>query len=297
MSGVVSSIITNSAAMVGVETLNSINTALNSVQNQISTGYSVSSAVDNGAAFAVAQSVRTNISGLTAANQQLGDTQGLLSTTNTALTNISNLMQSMDSTLVNLSSSSISDSQKSQYAAQFTSQLKNLQFYIQGAGYNGQTLIGSSSGTLKTSSATFTSSALHVSLDANGNTISITANSLGSVYSALSTIGASLAKVASGTYSYATVANFLTATGSFSKQVSSVGSYLNTYGNLTNQIDAQITYNQNKMDALSNGLGALVDANMAAESAKLQSLQIQQQLATSALSIANQQPSILTKLI
>jgi Bacterial flagellin C-terminal helical region. len=51
------------------------------------------------------------------------------------------------------------------------------------------------------------------------------------------------------------------------------------------------------MDALSNGLGALVDANMAAESAKLQSLQIQQQLATSALSIANQQPSILTKLI
>ncbi|HQU08297.1 MAG TPA: flagellin, partial [Candidatus Paceibacterota bacterium] len=68
-------------------------------------------------------------------------------------------------------------------------------------------------------------------------------------------------------------------------------------GNLTNQINEQITYNQNKMDALSNGLGALVDANMAAESAKLQSLQIQQQLATSALSIANQQPSILTKLI
>ncbi|OYW10881.1 MAG: flagellin [Acidiphilium sp. 37-67-22] len=290
MSGVVSSIITNSAAMVGVETLNSINTALNSVQNQISTGYSVSSAVDNGAAFAVAQSVRTNVAGLTAANQQLGDTQGLLSTTNTALTNISNLMQSMDSTLVNLSSSTISSSQRSQYAAQFTSQLQNLQYFIKGAGYNGQSLIGGTSSALKSSASGFTSSALHVALDASGTTLKITSTSLSSVYNALSTVGKSL-----GTYS--SVAAFITSGGKFSSQVASVGSYLNTYGNLTNQINEQITYNQNKMDALSNGLGALVDANMAAESAKLQSLQIQQQLATSALSIANQQPSILTKLI
>ena len=294
MSGVVSSIITNSAAMVGVETLNSINTSLNNVQNQISTGYSVSSAVDNGAAFAVAQSVRTNMAGLTAANQQLGDTQGLLATTNTALTNISNLMQSMDSTLVNLSSSTISASQKSQYVAQFSSQLQNLQYYIKGANYNGKALIGAGSGTLVSSSSSFTSKALQVSSDASGGQIKITAQSMTTVYLTLSKIGSSLATASAGSK---TITNWMTAGGSFSNQVSNVGSYLNTYGNLTNQVDAQITYNQNKMDALSNGLGALVDANMAAESAKLQSLQIQQQLATSALSIANQQPSILTKLI
>lgn len=294
MSGVVSSIITNSAAMVGVETLNSINTSLNNVQNQISTGYSVSSAVDNGAAFAVAQSVRTNMAGLTAANQQLGDTQGLLATTNTALTNISNLMQSMDATLVNLSSSTISTSQKSQYVAQFSSQLQNLQYYIKGASYNGKALIGASSGTLASSSSSFTSQALQVSSDASGGQIKIAAQSMTTVYLALSKIGTSLGTASAGS---TTITNWMTAGGTFSTQVSNVGSYLNTYGNLTNQVDAQITYNQNKMDALSNGLGALVDANMAAESAKLQSLQIQQQLATSALSIANQQPSILTKLI
>ncbi|WP_288050043.1 flagellin [Acidiphilium sp.] len=294
MSGVVSSIITNSAAMVGVETLNSINTSLNNVQNQISTGYSVSSAVDNGAAFAVAQSVRTNMAGLTAANQQLGDTQGLLATTNTALTNISNLMQSMDATLVNLSSSTISTSQKSQYVAQFSSQLQNLQYYIKGASYNGKALIGASSGTLASSSSSFTSTALQVSSDASGGQIKIAAQSMTTVYLALSKIGTSLGTASAGS---TTITNWMTAGGTFSTQVSNVGSYLNTYGNLTNQVDAQITYNQNKMDALSNGLGALVDANMAAESAKLQSLQIQQQLATSALSIANQQPSILTKLI
>jgi flagellin len=294
MSGVVSSIITNSAAMVGVETLNSINTSLNNVQNQISTGYSVSSAVDNGAAFAVAQSVRTNMAGLTAANQQLGDTQGLLATTNTALTNISNLMQSMDATLVNLSSSTISASQKTQYVAQFSSQLQNLQYYIKGASYNGKALIGASTGTLSSSSSSFTSSALTVSSDASGGQIKVASQTMTTVYLALSKIGTSLGTASAGS---TTITNWMTAGGTFSKQVSNVGSYLNTYGNLTNQVDAQITYNQNKMDALSNGLGALVDANMAAESAKLQSLQIQQQLATSALSIANQQPSILTKLI
>ncbi|MBW4036407.1 MAG: flagellin, partial [Proteobacteria bacterium] len=96
MSGIVSSsIITNSAAMVGVETLNSINSSLQTVQTAVSTGYSVNSAADNGAAYAVAQSVRTTMSGLTAANQQLGDVSGLVQTTSTALTNISNLMASM----------------------------------------------------------------------------------------------------------------------------------------------------------------------------------------------------------
>lgn len=53
---------------------------------------------------------------------------------------------------------------------------------------------------------------------------------------------------------------------------------------------------QDKINALNDGVGALLDANMAAESVKLQSLQIQQQLATSSLSIANQAPSLLTKL-
>ncbi len=294
MSGAISSIITNSAAMVGVETLNSINSSLQTVQTAISTGYSVNSASDNGAAYAVAQSVRTNMAGLTAANQQLGDTQGLLSTTSTALTNISNLMQSMDATLVNLSSSTLSSSQKTQYVAQFSSQLQNVASFITGASYNGLSLIGSASGTLKPASAIFTSTALTVTTDASGSTLSIASTKMGSVYDALSKIGTSLATLNAGS---ATIAGYLKSGGSFSGAVASVGGYMNTYGNLTNQINNQVTYNQNKMDALSNGLGAMVDANMAAESAQLQSLQIQQQLATTALSIANQSPSLLTKLI
>ncbi len=295
MSGIVSSsIITNSAAMVGVETLNSINSSLQSVQTAVSTGYSVNSASDNGAAYAVAQSVRTTMSGLTAANQQLGDVSGLVQTTSTALTNISNLMASMDQTLVNLSTGTLSSSQRSQYASEFTSQLKNIASFVTGANYNGISLIGSASGTLSNTIAKFSGTSLSVATDANGSTLTITTLSVYSVYKSLSTIGASLT---TNITNAATVKAFLTATGQMTTSVSSMGGYMNTYGNLTNQINNQVTYNQNKMDALSNGLGALVDANMASESARLQSLQIQQQLATTALSIANQSPSLLTKLI
>ncbi len=72
---------------------------------------------------------------------------------------------------------------------------------------------------------------------------------------------------------------------------------MNTYGNLTNLINNQISFNTAKITSLQTGVGALVDANLAQKSATLQSLQIQQQLATSSLSIANQTPSLLTKLI
>ena len=280
MSGVISSVITNSAAMVASQSLNSINASLQTVQNAVSTGYSVSSAVDNGAAFAVAQTVRTQVQGLTAANQQLGDTQGLLSTTNTALQSISTLMTSMKQTLVNLSSNGISSSQRSQYAAQYTSQLANLKSYIKGATYNGKTVIDgyASSGY---GSITMIS-------DGSGSTFTIGSSNVSqSVYNAITALAGK---------GFASVASALTATGAFSNAVSSLGSFMNTYGNFTNQIDNQITFNQNKINALNNGLGALVDANMTQESAKLNSLQIQQQLATQALSIADQAPSILVKL-
>ena len=50
------------------------------------------------------------------------------------------------------------------------------------------------------------------------------------------------------------------------------------------------------MDAQESGLGALVDTDMAKESARLQALQIRQQLGTQALGIANQAPQSLLSL-
>lgn len=282
MSGVLNSVNTNYGAMVALQSLNSTSMALNNVQNQVSTGYRVSSAVDDGAAFAVAQSMRANVAGLTAANQQLGNVQGLLGVTTSALTSVSNLMQNMQSVLVDLSNSAVTGNQRTQYQAQYTSMVKNVQVYLQNASYNGTTLVGNIAG----STGNFT--AVTTIINGSGGQYSIATSSGSSFYHSISFTTAQLGA--------STAAAALTATGTFTKMLSQIGTDLNTYGNATNYVTNQQTYNSNVITALNSGLGALVDANMAQESAQLQSLQIKQQLGTSALSIADQAPSMLLKL-
>ena len=94
----------------------------------------------------------------------------------------------------------------------------------------------------------------------------------------------------------ASVAALLTTTGTFMNQMNNVGSALNTVGSEKNYVSNQISYNSDKIDALNTGLGSLVDADLAKESAALQALQIRQQLGTQALSLANQAPQTLLSL-
>ena len=58
---------------------------------------------------------------LTSANQQLGNVQGLLSTTQSSLNDVSNTMQSMRDVLVKLSDQNVSGNERTQYAAQYIS--------------------------------------------------------------------------------------------------------------------------------------------------------------------------------
>jgi flagellin len=66
-------------------------------------------------------------------------------------------------------------------------------------------------------------------------------------------------------------------------------------GSKSQQITGMVSFTSNLSSSITTGIGALTDANMAAESAQLQSLQTKQSLAIQSLSIANQQPqSIMT---
>jgi flagellin len=84
--------------------------------------------------------------------------------------------------------------------------------------------------------------------------------------------------------------------GDFDTVQTAISNALNQFGSDARYIDNQIAYNKDKADALEAGLGALIDADLAKESARLQSLQIRQQLGTQALSIANQAPQTLLSL-
>jgi flagellin len=283
MSGSLNSVVTNTGAMIALESLDKTNSKLAAVQKQVSTGFRVADATDDGAAYAVAQSVRSTVGALTSANQQLGTVKGLLTTTQSGLNDVSNTMMSMRDVLIKLSDSTIQGNQRTQYAAQYTTLLGNVKSFVQDANYNGKTLIGNITG----SSGAFGS----VAVVRNENAATYGIATFGG-----SELFASIAFSTTQMNGASTVAALISATGTFLNQQNAVGTALNAIGSSTNYVNNQISYNSNKVDALNSGLGSLVDADLAKESALLQSLQIQQQLGTQALTLANQAPQTLLSL-
>ncbi len=277
------SVNTNMTAQIALASLNATNSSLAATEKKISTGYRVSDATDDGAAYAVAQRVRSDVGSLTSANQQLGNVKGLLSTTLTGLNDVSNLMTTARAMLVKLADGNIQGSQRTQYVQQYQSLLANVKSDFQDAGYNGKTLVGDITG----STGTFGS-------------VGVIRNEVGATYS-IATFGAS-AFFASLNFTSTqlggagTVQGLITASGIFLKKLDTLGTKLNKYGAASNYVDAQISYNSDKIDSLNSGLGSLIDADLAKESATLQALQIRQQLGTQALSIANQAPQTLLSL-
>lgn len=277
------SVNTNMTAMIALQSLDATNTQLAATQKQISTGYRVADSTDDGAAFAIAQNIRSTVGALNSANQQLGSVQGLLSTTQSGLTNISNTMASMRDVLVKLSDGNVQATDRTNYEQRYKSLLSNLQTFIQDASYNGKTLIGNISG----SNGTF--AGIGVARNESGSTYGIATFSGSALYGSIAFTSTQLSGAA-------TVQALITATGTFINQMNAVGEQLNTVGNAINYVNNQVTYNNDKIDALNSGLGALVDADLAKESAQLTSLQIRQQLGTQALSLANSAPNSLLSL-
>jgi flagellin len=280
------SVNTNVGAMIALESLNKTNESLSTTQKRVSTGFRVADATDDGAAFAVAQSVRSTVGALTSANQQLGNVQGLLNTTQSGLTDIQNTMASMRDVLVKLSDGNVQGNDRTNYIQQYNSYLDNVKTFIQDATYNGKTLIGDLTG----SNGTFARVA--VARNESGSSYGIATFGGSALYGSLNFGTASSATLAAA----ATVAALITAGGTFISMMNSVGKALNQIGASINYVNNQITYNNDKVDALNSGLGSLVDADLAKESAQLQSLQIRQQLGTQALSLANQAPQTLLSL-
>ncbi|MBV8914282.1 MAG: flagellin [Acetobacteraceae bacterium] len=276
------SVNTNVGAMIALESLNRTNTQLAAVQKQISTGYRVADATDDGAAYSVAQRVRSDVGALTSANEQLGNVKGLLTTTVSGLNNISNTLTTMREKLVKLADSSTTNDERTQYQDQYKSLLANVKTFIQDTKYQGNTLIANVGG-----SAGFA----HVSVVRNevGATYGISTFSGSAFFGSISFTGTKLGVAAS-------IAAAITNGGTFMKMVNKIGGALNTYGAPSNYVDNQVAYNKDKMDSLNSGLGSMIDADLAKESAQMQALQIRQQLGTQSLSIANQAPQSLLSL-
>jgi len=284
------SVNTNFGAQVALQSLNRTNEALATTQKRISTGFRVADARDDGAAFAVAQAVRSDVAGLTSANEQLGGVKGILDTTLAGLNRVSSMMSDVRSTLVKLADDTISTEQRTQYQAQFDTLREQVATVMRDASYNNRSLI--------------TTNGVEISALAGSAPASLVAssvvtvrNELGTTYTIDQVDGETLL-IASAPTTATAAGSMLTGTGSndFGTVLSSISTALNSFGNASRFVDGQMSYNRSKIDALESGMGSLVDADLARESARLQSLQIRQQLGTQALGIANQAPQTLLSL-
>ncbi|MCA3359034.1 MAG: flagellin [Roseomonas sp.] len=271
------SVNTNIGSQVALQSLNRTNDQLAVVQKRISTGFRVADAKDDGGAYAVAQTVRADVAGLTAVNEQLGGVKGTLETTFAALNKVSESMLKVRETLTRLADGTINDNQRTQYEAQYTALKTQIENFVSDATYNGRTL-------LSTDTA------------AGGGDITGISNEAGGTFTVTAVDGATDLVVAAAPTDAATAQAALEATGDFKTVEGKIADALNKFGSDSNYVDRQISYNKDKIDAMEGGLGALVDADLAKESAKLQSLQIRQQLGTQALSISNQAPQTLLSL-
>jgi flagellin len=276
----ITSVITNVGAMTALQSLNRTNDALAEVQKRISTGYRVADAKDDGGAFAVAQTVRSDTASLGAVNEQLGGLRGLVDISLTALQQVSKTMIEVRSVLTRLSDGTITGEARDQYNQQYAQLRDQITNFLEDADYFGRNLLTGTSPaddiiTLRSESA-----------DAADL---YTLPALGPSTNFLIMVGP-----------FATDADARAAldpaTGDFTDINNTINDAMNRLGADARYIDAQINYNGSKLDAMEAGLGNLIDANLAKESARLQALQIRQQLGSQTLSIANQAPQFLTSL-
>jgi flagellin len=271
------SVNTNRQAVFALQSLNQTNAELGFTQKRVSTGYRVSDARDDGGAFAVAQAVRSDVAGVTAVGEQLGGTRGILSTTFASLSVVSDTMKQARAVLTRLADAAVTGDSRTQYEAQYTLLVNQIGSFIDDAFYNGRTLLSTTG-------------------PSGGNIVSIR-NETGGTFTINAVDGAGLKLLSAvPTTAALAVARLTSGTGDFDVKDAAISSALNSFGAQMQFVENQQVYNSKKVDALNDGLGALVDADLAKESSNLQALQTRQQLGLQTLSLANQGPQVLLSL-
>jgi flagellin len=268
----VNSVNTNTGAMVALQQLNKTNSDLFEVQGRINTGKRINSAKDNGAIWAIAQNQRATSSSLNTVKESL---QRAVSTVDVALSageSVSDLLLQMKDKALAASDTSLDTAARNALNADFTSLRDQVRKVVANAEFNGINL-------LKSGAANLTALA-----NATGTKMTVMAQSM-----ALG--GANVTVAAAGSIGTAAAASTMVAT--LNTSIANVSSALSKLGTASKSVSSHLDFVGKLQDTIDAGVGNLVDADLAKESARLQSLQTKQQLGVQALSIANGSSQIL----
>jgi flagellin len=266
------SVNTNTGAMVALQYLNATSSQIQRVQSAISTGYKVASAKDDGATYAIAQNMRADVASYSAVTDSLNRGISVVDVAMSAGQSISDLLVEMKQKSLAASDTSLDTASRNALNEDFVALRDQIKTVVQNASFNGVNLIDGST--------------LHVTALASAD-----GSKKISTHSENMSLGGTIVSVASnGTISTQAKAAAMITTVENSLQA--VNASLSRLSSGAKKFSIQADFVQKLSDTLTTGIGNLVDANMAQESAMLQSLQVKQQLGVQALSIANSAPSI-----
>ncbi len=264
------SVNTNAGAFAALQNLNSTTNMLNKTQTQINTGLKVASAKDNAAVFSIAQKLRGDVSGLNAVKSSLDRAMSTIDVAVAAGEAVSDLLIEMKEKAVAAKDAGLDAASRTSLNDEFTELRDQITSIVSNAEFNGTNAVNGSSAIVA------------ITNDDGSNTISISAQNL--------TLGGGTVTVASTT-AIGSAASASAAVTAIDASITAVNTSLSALGAGAKRLELQKEFVGKLSDTIEVGIGNLVDADLAKESASLQALQVKQQLGLQALSIANQAPS------
>lgn len=262
-----SSVNTNVGALIAQKYLRATGAELNMTQNRVSSGLRVASAIDDASSFAVAAGMRADIKSYTAVAGALQGSKVGAQVAVSAGETISRRLEDVKSKIAQMADESLSTASRASYQSDLTSMVAEVNNYLSQAKYGGVNLLGSGGANV----------AVVANIDAS--TITIRNQDVADLSGASLTI----ANAAGASNALSLIAGFK----------SSLDTALAQLGADLKQLESQAEFVKQTEETVKIGLGALVDADLAKESANLQSLQVRQQLGIQGIGIANQSPQSL----
>ena len=263
----------NVGAMIALQNLNKTNQDLATAQNRINTGMKVASAKDNGSIWAIAQGQRAELGALNAVSQSLDRGTSAVDVAMAAGETVSDLLVQMKEKALAATDETLTSSSREALAEDFEALRDQISSVVANAEFNGVNL-------LDTGATGFEALA-----DASGTQRLTVAAEVMALGGTIVSIGAS--------QSITTMSDASTALDDVDDSIAAVSAALARMGTKSKALETHSTFVGKLQDALEAGVGNLVDADLAKESAKLQALQTKQQLGVQALGIANQAPQML----
>jgi len=280
------SVNTNVGAMAALQSLNETNKGLSQVQSRINTGLKVASTKDDSASYTIAQGLRGDMGGLNAVSSSLSRAKSVTDVAVAGAEQISDVVNQMKAKAYQAADAGIDTATRDALNSDFVALRDQITTIVKSSDFNGTNLLKASGGTV-TALQSLQDSDTSSATTWNPDSLSVANQGLdlgGSVV----TIGAS-GNISSQASAQAMIDTITTTQANLKTSLSTLGA-------ASRKIDAQSTFTSKLSDVIEGGIGNLVDADLAKESAKLQALQVKQQLGVQALSIANQAPSTITSL-